>query len=443
VTLRGQPARALRSLTVPVAVSGAAVAVGGLVSVSPRLAVGAAIVAGLVRVIESPLGRLVILVFGGLFTLQSSSSLTPPKLVYFGAAAAATALVLYQRRDRNAFTPFAATIAFVAFALCSAYVLGGNPAAAARDSVALALLAVCPLFAEDAARVGARRLQVTFVAAGLVATTSFAAEWLDRHRLYAVNIHFALASGALAAALFTYAASMALSASRRAVAWATLGATVLALVLLTGTRSGLVFLAALPILVALNRKSLVRGRVRRLAGGAVVLVTVLTIANAAGVINLRPALTRLASVTDVGREAVATQSFNERRTQHDIARQAFGSHPWFGVGLGHPFYWRDQTGGIQTTAILDTPLSTPAKIGLVGLAALGAALYALYRYIRFIGSHRTPAQKAAAAYVGIWVANLPLALPFDDKGFAFGLLFLMALMVAEQATGLGGVSDVR
>jgi hypothetical protein len=79
---------------------------------------------------------------------------------------------------------------------------------------------------------------------------------------------------------------------------------------------------------------------------------------------------------------------------------------------------------------IDTPLTFPAKFGLLGLVAL---VFVVYGLVAFLRARRRDAPHDAwlafAWYLVFAVLELPFGWPLEQKDFALGLLLLGALVV--------------
>ena len=150
---------------------------------------------------------------------------------------------------------------------------------------------------------------------------------------------------------------------------------------------------------------------------------------------------RFTSLPDVLGNPSSDQSYNLRASQWRIAWRTFTSNPAAGVGPGHRFTWPYPyvPSGTSSGYNLDTPVAFPAKFGIVGLAVIVAGLGACVVFLRRLWSPGRPTveQLAFAGFAAIVVASVPLGTVFEEKGFSFGLLFLLvAIVQAESAREL-------
>ena len=97
---------------------------------------------------------------------------------------------------------------------------------------------------------------------------------------------------------------------------------------------------------------------------------------------------------------------------------------------------------MQNSYNADSPLGFPAKFGFVGLLLLGVAMLALARFL--------VATRAFASVVAWWavvgfgcavLAFLPFGVPLEDKGAAFGLLGLLAMVSVSAQSAIPAASN--
>ncbi len=424
-------------------ISGLALVPDPLIAVLPLGALVAVLVAASVQ------ARAVLVVFGGLAVLQSSQGFGATKLAYFlGVAVAFGAALTNVRKPAHTESYahskplFRASVVLFSLLLLSfvvARVHGTTTVSWLRDAAPY-LLAVCvPAFAIDVStRMSRRRLLWVLVVGGVISGTSFTFEFASRHALATPAItRFALPSLLFPGALFAYAISASFQRPRSWRRWMLIAAAVLALVVLSGTRSALTFIAAPIAILFASRLSFFARTLRFFAFVAVVaLIGLVGIHYVSRLGISTTALTqRFSSLPAVLSHPVSDQSYVERRSQQELALQAYHSSPLLGVGPGHLFPYTDLSGNTVFVFTIDTPLSFLAKFGLVGLAALAAWAYFVLMFLRRIrtpGPELGPARFALIGYFAIVAGYTLLNSPFEDKGFAFGLLLLIALSLRER-----------
>jgi hypothetical protein len=474
--------------------------------------------------VVSATGRLLCLLVGGSLVLQSSQELDAVKVSYLAlttvvfVASLRSVWIARQLPIVRELRPvLAGAVIFAVLLISSALVarIHGVPLQTwLRDVAPYGLFAATPIFALDAC-LNVRRsvLEGSLIVLGTVAAASFSVFWLDRRHLADLAINkFVFPSGPLATALFCYASSAAILAPRRRRSWAALMAFIAAAILITGTRSGILLLAApgivalvgprrefpvrisrslrlLPVwllgtglfvlLIGLATGSNISESMRRLSSvvNAVPLSVVSSptpVASAAtptaaldpttsspttsspttsspttsspttsspsaspggGTILISPSPTHEPGVIPIETvpPAIAAQSTNERVAQARVAFDTFRSNLIFGVGPGYMFEWTDEFDLKHSSFNLDTPVAYPAKFGLVGMLGLGAYLLSIGLFL--LRREPSVAWRVGAvslfALAAVWTVTLPLTLPFEDKGFSFGFLLLLALSTSE------------
>ena len=400
--------------------------------------------------------RLGFLVFGGLFILQGSSELDLLKLGYllgiatgFGGALLNLRGALGTESYRLLRPVLALSALFGLLVLLSVSVsfANGTPATAwLRDAASYLLFAAVPLFVLDARSVPRKVLVAVFVIAGVLAVLSYSVEWLDRRGLADLPVtRIALPSAGLLSALYVFALSGAVVGSRGRWWWAALGALILALVWITASRadSVLLLLAALPVgLFAAKQEGTPVGpglRITAICGAALLLTLALTqVLTWTSDFDMEILADRVGTMPAVSLNPGGDWSYVEREDQTRLAWRAFTSNPVLGLGPGHIFERASFAGYSKPSSHIDTALSFPAKFGVTGLvllAALGLAYGSLLRSAAR-DSALSVSQIALVAYAVFVFLSMASEAPLEDKGFSFGLLFLLALSLpGERGTG--------
>jgi hypothetical protein len=441
-----------------------AAGMGAALALEPRTAVlPLGVLASAVLLVDGRV-RVVFVVFGGLVIFQTDEGLTLSKLAFLTLATVAFAGALH-----NVLRPRLAT----ARALCrpllvTSSVFGGLAAVSfvvadnsgtplsswVRDVSPYLLFVSAPVFAIDAAAsLGRRRLVTLLVAAGVFGAVAFAVGWLHRRGIADLPItRVGLASIFLPAALFSYGMAYVLQVMR--ARWLILSAVVFALLLATGTRTNLALLAA-PLAITLASRHNFTIRSLRLAVilpvmGAATLGLVLIALNLANA-NVDKLFQRLNVLASTG--TASDYSYVERLRQVDAAIAVFQDNLLAGAGPGTTFEWIAPNGVTRAAFVLDTSVTYPAKFGVVGLAALAVAVLAYLAFSRSLGRlEPLPlGYLALVGYLGVaLVASLGYS-PFEDKGFALGLILMLAIALADAGVApatsrdtLGyGMSDGR
>ncbi len=410
--------------------------------------------------------RTAFVVFGGLAVLQSSEGLGLIKIGYlFGVAIALVGALnnLRQLETTAAYRMLRPLLglsllfaAMVALSLGVAIAYGTPVTAWLRDAAPYFFLASVPIFALDLRASASTRLIVAmFVVAGVLASLSHTIAWLDRRHLADFPFGtFALPSSGLRSAIYIYALSSVLLSRGPRTGWTLLSALVLSWGWIIAGRIDTLALPLVALVVgafAVKRdRQLVRPTLRLLTIGGLALlfalIFILSMVRFSGyntsilTSRLGPiAQASIGSETDTGSVTTgfrADPSYQERSVQTRLAWQTFISKPILGTGPGHTFEWEDSQGRPRVGFQVDTSLSVLAKFGIVGIVLLLALAIALASFLRNAarGSGITVAQAALVGYAALALLISPFAVPLEDKGFSFGLLFLLALSLPAAAT---------
>jgi hypothetical protein len=412
-------------------------------------------------------GRVLVLVvvFGGLLTLQSSSNLDAPKIVYLLLAGASLAAAVVSLRwwliaDRAMIARhwIVSSLAFAALLVLSLAVsrAHGTPVGSwLRDSATYVLFAAAPILGLACARSASRRwIVVVIVICGWLAAVSFVIEWLRLRNILDIPIdRIVLPAGSLGSALIALATAFAFVGAWRRWLWAAVAGALIGLFFVTGTRSTLLLLAV-PIGAGLIAGRPWRRAISVVAIEVVVAVAVFVVA-AAGIsaVNRAPAVavtqptpsaaagasasttpppnelgTRINGVSSLVADPGSDQSLQERWSQTKSAWRAFLTSPIVGVGPGYGFEWTDSASHARSAYTLDTPLVYLAKFGLVGLFPLILFVAALLRLILALWAARTQAEVellAVAGYGILLAASSALGAQMEDKGVSFALILLV------------------
>jgi hypothetical protein len=409
----------------------------------------AALVAALVMV--DARARLAVVLFGGLFLLQTTGGLDGKKLAFLvgvGVAFVGAFLNVQTLRETAAYRLarplFAASIILVALACVSvlvAHMNGIPPKSSLRDLAPYLLFASAPVFALDAqAAMKSTTLLRLLIAVGTLGAIAFAVQWLERRGIaYLAVSHIAVASLFVPAALFSYAMSSALQRSARRTQWLLLAACVFALLISTSTRATIALLLA-PLAIAFGARQHRTGRsVRLLALGPLVLV--LTVALAQGVILTTGAnqdvLSRRLAIFRSSGDVEKDASYKDRLTQTGVAWSMFKTNTLYGSGAGTEFEWKPQGLPPRSSFILDTPVTFPAKFGLLGLVAAILVVGKYWSFTRALGRRAKPtvAQLALVGYLAVAAGLAILNNPLEDKGLSFGMILILALVLGEAEPG--------
>jgi O-antigen ligase len=424
-----------------------AVIVGAAASEAPLLA--GALVATIVclPLLVSPRARVLWVVFGALIFFGTTDEITPGKIAYlYGIAFALLGSLLHARAQKGTtesklLGPFFWTSgAFAVLAAVSLPVsmLNETPQTDwVRDLAPYVMFAAAPLFALDAQAAFSRRaLERVLAIAGLFAAVSFGVTWVTQRGIADLSaVPAGFPSTMLAAGLVAYGCSMLLQSSERRGRWLLLTAMPLALLFVTGTRTTVILLLA-PLAIVFGSLQGMSVRALRLAVALPVLAIVVGLslqsilrASDADADQLQRRLALLLSTG--GRN---DQSFRERLSQTEAARDVFAESPVLGAGPGVKFEWFDSLGDRFVTPSVDTPIGFVSKFGLLGLVwivIVFASWIVFYRQLRRRGRDPTPPQLALVGFGAVVVGHSFLLVSIEDKGLPSALLLLLALALVD------------
>jgi hypothetical protein len=428
----------------PLIVAAIAVAAGLLVAIDTRLLL---IPGGLllsVLLATRAEARLMVLVFGGLVTLQSSGELDAVKIAYLAAAAATVILSAISLRaevlERDVWLPLGFISASFVFMVIVSLPVAMSFATPIdfwlRDIASYVLVAAAPIVALDAARhITASRFRAMFVVLGLFATAAFTIEWLGRRQFADIALgHLALPTFLLPAALFGASLAFSFGGPRRAH-WSAVAIIVIAGLVLTGTRSTIVLASALPAAVLFSAgRPLQRGAQLLLYLTIAVVCTFAVVQAMVTFLGIDGSLLsdRFGSIANVVQGLQPDQSTDERGLQGAAALAEFARSPVFGSGPGRIIPWINAFGLAVFAFTLDTPFAYLAKFGLGGVLVLlivaGSWVSVLRPRVEIDGEDRV----AAICFSVVLLSYAVLASPFDDKGLGFAAVFILAPLLRRR-----------
>jgi len=387
--------------------------------------------------------RLVFVVLGGLLVLQSSQELDQTKLAYLSGVGLAFLVALLNSlssREWTRWVPFFVMFCISALALLLSLIvsmLNATPFDAwLRDATPYILLAASPIFVRDASlSLKSQTLLTTFfVVAGLLASFAFLVEWMDRRQLDIFSVHsLLLPTPWLPAALLCYSASRVFSGKHSNATWIVLLILVPTVVLATATRSGILFFVG-PLVIFVSQLGHYPGVLTRFFWvslfGVIAVVGFVLMAQSNE--DARFISERLESITAIIADPRTDPSYIERQTETVAAWESFEENVIFGTGPGAPIVWFSPWKGVVTNFYVDSGLSYLAKFGLLGIIVmLGWVATFKAAWPNLDSSPSDPARFALIGFIAIAVANLPLSNPLEDKGFAFSILLLLTLLMAQ------------
>jgi O-antigen ligase len=433
--------------------------------------------------------RLLVIVLGGSVTLQSSQRLDAPKLAYLAIASVAvisSCLSVWRMRDRpmlQAAVPWlmasGVLAALIAISLPISLAHGTPISQWLRDAATYGLFAAAPVVALDAAgSMRTRLLQGLTVATSALGALSFAIYWVTARDLAALPFgQLVLPTAGLPTALFVLSLGAAVVDRPRRMAWIVLGGVALGVFLITGSRSALLYVIALPVVIVVaGRQVLARSAVASvgivLVAAALVVLLQAAVATTGGELPppidvgqatttpqptsqatdstapsptespaptppqpppLNPDATLIARLHAFLTSPGQDPSIRERVAQYAAAWDVFASSPILGAGLGYPFEWTRVDGTVRRDFTADTPLVLPAKLGTLGILWLVGLLFAWVRFLRALKriAGVTIPGLAMAGWLAILAAQVWGPSSLEDKGFSFAMMFLLSLAFIE------------
>jgi hypothetical protein len=286
-----------------------------------------------------------------------------------------------------------------------------------------------------------------FVLVGLISSLVVAVTWLEnRHVASLPQLSFLFPTGSPAIALYFFALSV-YAHKAGGKKWLVLAAILMFSFVLTGSRSTLVNLGGI-ILEPL----LVEGKVRtRFSRGMGMLIGIVVTMIALGWISAKVLglnIVRLADryllIENVLHSPSSDASYSIRSSFTTASISLFRSNPILGVGpgfnlhdrwiaLGFPPVGRGANMRIPPV-VYDTPLVFLANYGLMGFVVIAIVCVS---YIGFANrSVALGGDQVATVAIKAWMITMlfgaPLNMPWDDRGFAFGLFFLIALALPRK-----------
>jgi O-antigen ligase len=389
--------------------------------------------------VVSPEVRLAFAVLGALATFQSSESVNTTKIIYLLGLVVCIAAALLEAHRLPLSEPSGAPPllracgAFGCFTLLSAFVAlrHGTPMLHwFRDAAPYLLFSVCPVLALDARRCRRWYQTAVLILAGMISTLAFSFEWLDRHGLTNTLPHLGLPTFLLPAALFSLTSAGALHWKRHRRVALLMSSAILTLVLVTGTRLGVIFLVALIVIPTMSGRHQLSKISRPLIITAAAISAILTVTYFSGPLHIDSTklLARLQAITVIINDPSSDPSYRDRQQQTKSALTAFQSSPIVGMGPGYSFEWFEVRGG-QRSPTIDSPLAFPAKFGALGCLVLIVVVRAFIVNLRLTPPTADSqvwrsALLGYACIIATWMATNS---PFEDKGLWLGALLLLAL----------------
>lgn len=428
-------------------VGAAVVAIGVSATLALPEMVGVALLAaGSALLLTKPWGRLIIFIGGAMLVLQSGGSVSAAKVAYFAMAliviliATARCTTLLKERWGSSFRPAALGSILMALVIVIGSVTGllnGQPLTdVIRDGMTYVLIAGgVPVALDAASSVRTRMVDLIVIGVGIFGGASFALRFLSARGVNALDIErIGLASMMVLTIGVALGLVRGLLGPRILWGWLLFAALLVAFVLATGSRTGLILLVA--AVGVLGRRSDARVSLQRigigLAGMGAVVSMLLLIATVT-VTTREFFSTRIqATIQTIQQGAGSDASGVIRARATEYAMNVWREHWFFGVGFGNRFPDPNPGGGFVEFQV-DTAALFLAKFGLVGTVLIAIALACIIRpaWGRIDDGLRLPEQTAMAAASLVWVATLIFGATTEDKGFSIAVMLGLLLIASS------------
>lgn len=425
-----------RRLKSPTALIIAGVSVIALVTMIRPL-VGLIVCVGVVlfvAVLLSPLARLGSFVLGGLVVLGSSSDLSISKIAYAGLLVlVCTVSFANLLRDPPEWFPRVRGWLTLGVAVVGSMVVstiaapGSDLGSVLRQGLFYLLIPIAPMVGIETGRHLTTLTTAKFAGfCGALSAVGFGVDWLTRRGVASFNLSYlVLGSTVLAGLGFALAVIMATSVKgARRFGWVLIAFIIPTAMLVTGTRSNLVlFVVILGMLGPAAKFRLPPVRAVGITVAVVAALGVLLPFVARYVLSDPTFLDRrvFAALQVLSGDAAGDQSYMYRSMQYAYALQQIDARPWLGFGLG----W-------NPPIVMDTPLLTVVRIGVVGTVLLVAYLVASMVVVSRLGKiyGYSPMHTAASGLALMVLALIPFGSPLEDRGFCFALALIFAGVAA-------------
>lgn len=404
--------------------------------------------------------RIIVFIGGALLVFQTSEGITLPKVAYLALVSLAVGLALVRLpRILRAAWGQEMRLAVIGSGLLAAWVIlvtlpysvavEGVPVSAwARDAITYLLISAGVLIAIEAAATSSlKQVRILALGTGSVVAIGFSARWVGLRGFGGAEASQTLLASFVGVAFpLALAFALALVGPRIRPLYAFLGVFFLVALLVTGTRTAAVFGVVFLGLVGSHRK-LRAGVFRVVAGvGSAALAVVLLLPLAGATFSSEQFISQR---FDAGVQALTggltqDRSGAIRARAYEFAADIWRDHVLMGQGLGRVFP-DPSVAGFTTSFSLDTPLSYPAKFGLIGTIVLVGCLALVARALLRRGAHGYTVESTAfRGTVVVVLALLPFGAPTEDKGFALTVaLAVLCVAVAKREAGMVPVSPPR
>jgi hypothetical protein len=420
----------------------AALGVAAATVITPFALIIPVAVGALALLLAFPWLRLSALIIAGLLVLQTSSGLSPIKLLYLAYAALVIGLAVIdlvgsgrgRLRQNSAFLVAAIVLAsFLFITLLVTLFEARSPFAWFRDALPYLLLVAAPLVGISVGRhssVG--EINRVLVVCALFGATAYALDWFSLRNVGVGIGRVGLQTLMLVAGAFSFCLSAGLQRERGSWRWLVLAGILSGALLVTGSRTGIVLFAAVlgGVPAALRQKDLGRQAARFAAAISATLIATIALALLTGV-SLSFFANRVDQIFNGSNSTSFDGSAVERGEETSLALTYFRRNPLLGRGVGLNYDTVRVNGQTRANFTMDTGLLLLSKFGIAGLVvalAFAQSIRAGLRQLPFDARERIAIQ----GFGWVFLAALPSTLGTEDKGFAFILMVLLAAFVARE-----------
>ncbi|WIB67968.1 hypothetical protein DEI93_02690 [Curtobacterium sp. MCBD17_035] len=446
----------------------ASLATAVLVALALTAPLALAAVPGVVAVwlmLRYPWARAAFFMLGAFIVFQTSDGISASKLVYFVGVAFAFIVSLVRLRpvlrDGGLQTFRVGVLAALGFlgwmimvTLPYSVAVRGIPVTNwLRDAATYLLISAGVVIgAEAASSVTRYAARFMTVGLGLIAAFGFASRWIQARGFGSgdsnsgSSLLSSLAGLTLAVGL---AFALALVGRGIRIWWLALGIALLLSVLVTGTRTGVVYILVLVGVIGKRSSHAVPLPKAVMAIAVTAAGSLLALPVAGALFSSQTFVeTRLRSIVTTLQNGFASDQSGAVRTRaYEYAATIWHSHLLLGQGFGATFP-DPSTGGPGTAFQLDTPLTYLAKFGLLGCMALLGTLVLIYCALlrRSVGVKPVVEQTAVRGALFILIGILPLGVPTEDKGFSVTMCLAFILVgsaIRAERAQLGEVASAE
>ena len=413
-------------------------------------------IVGCIWFLREPIGRFVVFAGGALFVFGGEAGISAPKALYFIVALFIIGLATFRaanlvrtdwgRPFRSALWGSGVIATAAAVAVLVGLMNGAGISSVVRDGMTyLLILGAVPIAIDTASVMSRQTARWAVVAITLTAGLSFCVSFLAARGVSSLSIqHIGLPS--MMALSVGVSLGLVLGLGQRGIRWGWVGLAIalISLVLVTGSRAGLVLLVAIVGVAGTNAAGRVPWHKLVVGAGAIAVSVAGLLVFASGIVTSSAFFeSRIqASLNTIQNGAGQDASGIIRARATEFALEAWRQVWLTGQGFGHSYPDPSNGGGVLEFQI-DTPAIILAKFGFVGTALLlvGFAFVIKPAFGSLAGTVRIPEQAVASGAAAVWIATTYFGTPTEDKGFSLAILMAILVLATSArerfATGEG------